>query len=334
MAKQSPTFVEVAELLIEDAKVRTALGQCSKHLLTAYRQRLQTYGRPFFGDCRIADIDSRRLRALLKWLAERKLKASSINPVMSFVSKVLKLAEEEGFIARRPNVPRAAHKDCPRPAFNQGQYRRLLAEMKRVEDTDLVRFKSRTVTWELRAITTFMVNSFLRPGDLFTIRNKHVQIVEPNAEDGEAYLRLNPPASKGHEDPVISMPAAVKIFRRTLERNTAAGFGRPDDFVFLPGAPSRAYAHRLTRQWFRLVLKRAGLAFNSKGAAFTLYSLRHTAIMLRLLNASGLDLITLARNARTSVEMLDRFYAKSLTAEMNRHQLHSFRRPTRYLTYA
>ena len=48
-----------------------------------------------------------------------------------------------------------------------------------------------------------------------------------------------------------------------------------------------------------------------------MYSLRHTAIMFRLTNSQGLDLLTLARGARTSVEMIDRFYAKHLTAEMN-----------------
>lgn len=35
----------------------------------------------------------------------------------------------------------------------------------------------------------------------------------------------------------------------------------------------------------------------------------HTAITFRLLNGGDLDLITLARNCRTSVEMIDRFYA-------------------------
>ena len=48
-----------------------------------------------------------------------------------------------------------------------------------------------------------------------------------------------------------------------------------------------------------------------------MYSLRHTAIMFRLTESQGLDLLSLARNARTSVEMIDRFYAKHLTAEMN-----------------
>jgi hypothetical protein len=54
--------------------------------------------------------------------------------------------------------------------------------------------------------------------------------------------------------------------------------------------------------------------------------------MLRLLNAENLDSLTLARNARTSVEMIDRFYAKPLTGEMNVDLLHSQRRPRKVAT--
>ena len=61
------------------------------------------------------------------------------------------------------------------------------------------------------------------------------------------------------------------------------------------------------------------------GKARSLYSLRHTAIMFRLLNAENLDSLTLARNARTSVEMIDRFYARPLTAEMRIDTLQSHR---------
>jgi hypothetical protein len=47
--------------------------------------------------------------------------------------------------------------------------------------------------------------------------------------------------------------------------------------------------------------------------------------MFRLLNSEGLDLMTLARNARTSVEMIDRFYASHLTPEMKVTELQSLK---------
>ena len=55
-------------------------------------------------------------------------------------------------------------------------------------------------------------------------------------------------------------------------------------------------------------------------------SLRHTAIMYRLLFGDGINTLALARNARTSVEMIDRFYAKPLSGEMNIAMLQSRRR--------
>jgi hypothetical protein len=51
--------------------------------------------------------------------------------------------------------------------------------------------------------------------------------------------------------------------------------------------------------------------------------------MFRLIESQGLDLLTLARNARTSVEMIDRFYAKHLLAEMNVEKLQSQRSPSK-----
>lgn len=49
--------------------------------------------------------------------------------------------------------------------------------------------------------------------------------------------------------------------------------------------------------------------------------------MYRLMFGDGINTLALARNARTSVEMIDRFYAKLLSGEMNIDMLQSKRRP-------
>jgi hypothetical protein len=97
--------------------------------------------------------------------------------------------------------------------------------------------------------------------------------------------------------------------------------------VFQPtcGDKQRAYALRTLQRQYDQLLILANLKKDGHGTSRTLYSLRHTSIMLRPLNADNLD--TVARNARTSVEMIDRFYAKPLTAEMKVDILHSQRRP-------
>ena len=47
--------------------------------------------------------------------------------------------------------------------------------------------------------------------------------------------------------------------------------------------------------------------------------------MFRLIKGDRVELLTLARSARTSTDMIDRFYAKHLTAEMNVANLQSQR---------
>jgi hypothetical protein len=48
--------------------------------------------------------------------------------------------------------------------------------------------------------------------------------------------------------------------------------------------------------------------------------------MFRLTKGDKIDSLTLAKNARTSVEMLERFYAKHLTPEMNVDKLQSMKK--------
>ena len=78
-------------------------------------------------------------------------------------------------------------------------------------------------------------------------------------------------------------------------------------------------------QLFHWVMADCGLSTGPLGQKRTLYSLRHTAITFRLLYGQGIDMLTLARNARTSVNMIERFYASSLSGEMNVGMLHSRR---------
>ena len=48
-----------------------------------------------------------------------------------------------------------------------------------------------------------------------------------------------------------------------------------------------------------------------------MYSFRHSAITFRLLYGQGIDLLTLARNARTSVDVINTYYASTVTGEQN-----------------
>jgi hypothetical protein len=191
-----------------------------------------------------------------------------------------------------------------------------------------------------------MVNTFLRPSDLKNLRHRNIEVVE----NEQKYLRITTEKSKTENLPIVSMEYAINIYKDIV--NLSDGV-KKDDFVFLPHISNRDRAMKIMSSQFNEVLKYADLKnsssgeprtlmkimssqFNevlkyadlknsSSGEPRTLYSLRHTAIMFRLTKGDHIDLLTLARNARTSVDMIERFYAKPLSAEMNVDKLQSMR---------
>jgi integrase len=132
--------------------------------------------------------------------------------------------------------------------------------------------------------------------------------------------------------PVVTMENAVSIYETLIEDHKKHGKpGGKEDFVFFPEITKDQdrwkAMDRMGRQ-FDYIVKAAGLKKSPNGEERTIYSLRHTAIMFRLTKGENIDLLTLARNARTSVEMIERFYARHLNAEMNIEKIHSMRNKT------
>ena len=143
------------------------------------------------------------------------------------------------------------------------------------------------------------------------------------------YLRLTLPPSKGHSFPITTMPWAVKVYERICRRQEVE-LGRPvepTDYVFMTQAKSRDNAIKSLAKQFDIVLDMTGLKVSNLGEPRSLYSLRHSSIMFRLMFGRTVDTLTLARNALTSPEMIDRFYAAPLQGEMNIGELQSKRRP-------
>jgi hypothetical protein len=166
-----------------------------------------------------------------------------------------------------------------------------------------------------------MVNSFVRPTDIKNMKHKHVDVVRGEHK----FLRLRLPPSKGHNNPITTMPNAVTYYERLRAHHATQGLAEAEDFVFLPEHSNREYALQKLTEQFDLVATLADLKLGPSGKPRSLYSLRHTCIMLRLMKADGIDLKTLAANSRTSVEMIDRFYARPLQGEMNIEVLQSHR---------
>ena len=108
-----------------------------------------------------------------------------------------------------------------------------------------------------------------------------------------------------------STSGAVRPFQRLVERNKP----QPTDPLF----------PKTHRELFNTILDEEGLKKDREGQPRTAYSLRHTYICLRLME--GADIYQIAKNCRTSVEMIEKYYASHIknTPRRRRDQHHAAR---------
>jgi hypothetical protein len=220
-----------------------------------------------------------------------------------------------------PPMPRIKTKDAPRSYFTQAEYRRLCStahslaqQAERMGD-----FQAAADWHELSDLIAFQLNTFLRPSEWKHLRHRHVAVQRSGPTP---HLLIALELGKTGSRSVPSMPSAVKVYDRIVARSGCD----PGAYLFLSQYPNRQTAQEKVGRSFRQLLDLTGLRFDAFGRARTLYCLRHTALMLRLLKADGLDLLTLAKAGGTSVPMLERFYLSHFAPAMKLEALQSFKR--------
>lgn len=348
------TFAKVAKMLVETEKAKVDRGQFTQISFDNLQLRLNKHVLPYLGPFDVLNINYKILNEFLIYLSalEPKLSLSTIGAYMGLARKVLVHATRHSFIDHLPEFPKVGVEDKPRGWFNVGEYKEITKVAKslagkrvewRKDSQDggksyfcvkgqakhphdrLVRYID--MTKDLPDLIVFMVNSYIRPTDVKNMQHKHVDVIKQEWE----YLRLNLPPSKGHTYPITTMPWAVRVYERICESRVKGrddGYKIPnDEYVFMPDAVSRDDALKKLQRQFEVVLEMTRLRQSPQGEDRTLYSLRHSSIMFRLLYGRNIDTLTLARNARTSPEMIDRFYAAPLQGEMNVSLLQSKRKP-------
>lgn len=295
--------------------------------------RLQKYILPIFGNIIINEINFSKLDSFVDTLSRKGVGGVAISQYLAIIRKILRNATLRGELTRLPEFPKVLGKRKSRGGFNIKEYLNLqqvswrlrgkqfhYTNQQHLNATGLDQ-RYMTMSLQLHYLIGFMANSFVRPSDIKVMKHKHVQIINNKFE----YLRLSLPETKRHDKPIVTLRRAVSIYKKLLKDSKDAGFGRPDDYVFLPEVSSRDYAMRILGFQFNWLLHETNLKNGPHGIARTLYSLRHTSITFRLLYGQGIDMLTLARNARTSVKMIENHYASTLSGEMNISLLQSKR---------
>ena len=271
----------------------------------------------WFGSKDVRKITTRDFRDHVAHVSKLRpdLSSSSKNTIMASFRNVLKIAREEGVIDKIPDTPRSEQRDNPRPFFRfhplvaeaDDDYKKLLSAAKAMADDDL-EIRGVSVTDELYDLILFTVHSFVRPtvSELYAIKHNDVTIA-----NNPARLIVTIRKGKTGYRAANTMPGAIAAFKRCCKRNPDAN---GEDYIFLPTYPNRKTASQIMQQQFNTLLKRAGIQNDLiSGKKHSLYSLRHTAICMRLVLSHGqVNIYNLAKNAGTSVDQIERFYARHL----------------------
>ena len=270
-----------------------------------------------FGHRDIRDLKTRDYQEFMDGLSRKRpdLSTSTRNMLTASFRNVLKVARDDGVIDSIPSTPRTRQKDNPRSYFpfhplvakDDDVYQAILKAAQKLAE-DEVKVRGVPVTEELYDLILFTTHSFVRPiiSELYSLKHGDVTI----ADDPKRLLLTIRNGKTGYRI-ANSMPGAVPVMKRIKARNPEA---KSSDYLFLPEYENRETASKIIQRQFREVMKAAGVQDDpSAGIKYTIYSLRHTAICMRLILSHGqVNIFNLAKNAGTSVEQIERFYARNL----------------------
>jgi hypothetical protein len=314
------TFSHFALKLLHRSRLQHQTGERSQGYIKALHWAVQNedWGLlRFFGDRDVRQIRTHTYQEYIADLTKRRpsLAASTKNTLMAAFRNVMKIARDEGVVEVVPQTPRVKSKDNPRPFFRfhplvakeDDNYQKLLVAIKKAAEEG-ASVRGFAVTDEFYDMILFLTHSFVRPisSELYAIKHSDVTV----ADDPRRLIVTVRDGKTGFRG-ANTMPAAVSVYERILQRYPNA---KPEDYIFYPQYKNRTTASGMIQRLFTEVLRHGELQTDTPtGKTHTLYSLRHTAICMRIINSEGkVNIFNLAKNAGTSVDQIERFYARFL----------------------
>jgi len=332
---EGPTFRDAASKFEAEYSVLTE-GERSPKYVEGHSLRLKVHLLPFLGDKVVSAITPQtvqdyrvhrmtsRTRRRVRMDGANKVEyeevmrpaRSTIHQEIITLRHVLKTAQRQGWIAYIPDLSppyKASGKISHRAWLSPEEYKQLYnATRERAANPPKPRWR-----WEceqLHDFVLFMVNTGLRPDEAGRLQFRDVEIVK-DAATQETILEISVRGKRG-TGYCKSMPGAVVPFERLKARKRLATRPRKGSWggsastslkeLVLP-KPTDLLFPDLRAHHLNAVLDGQGLKADREGLRRSAYSLRHTYICLRLME--GADIYQIAKNCRTSVEMIEKFYA-------------------------
>jgi integrase len=224
------------------------------------------------------------------------------------IRQVLKHAEGLGWIPYVPNLSTpymTQGKKGRRAWFSHEEYKRLYqATRRRIADGKRPGWKSRYE--DLHDFVLIMANTGLRPDEAWALEFRDVAVEDDYAtKDTILVIDVRGKTGVGY---CKSMPGAVHPFemlRARREQKLRDNGKSPEEIARV--LPTLKVFPDYSRDLFNTILEEENLKFDRDGRRRTAYSLRHTYISMRLME--GANIHQIANNCRTSVQMIEQFYA-------------------------
>jgi integrase len=300
-ANAEKTFREAAEQFLHEFPIITE-GQRNEIYVQGHERRLRKYLIPFFGDDPVSQVGTRVTEYRVHRVEQSKEKRgkpparNTIHQEIVALRQTLKTAMRHGWLRAMPDLSEPYKRNSKishRAWFSPEEYRKLYtATRKRAKHP--AREDYRWTCEQLHDSVLFTANTGLRPDEAMRLEYRDVSIVDDDAS-GETILEIEVRGKRG-VGYCKSTANAVPVFQRLKKRNKP----KPTDKIF----PNYQY------DILNRVLDEEGLKFDREGQRRTFYSLRHTYICFRLME--GADIYQIAKNCRTSVEMIEKYYASHI----------------------
>jgi integrase len=327
LLKTEKTFRIAAVQFLKEYEMITE-NQRSPRWVEGHGIRLRLHLVPFFGNLGLSEVmpgkvQEYRMHRIGTSRTGRPPARSTIHDEIVTLRLVLKTAIRHGWLSHLPDLSppyKTQGKVVHRPWFSPAEYKQLY-EATREYAQKSARSHYRWNAEQVHDYVLIMANTGLRPDEAKNLQHRDVAIVNDEAT-GERILEIEVRGKRGIGF-CKSMPNAVRPYQRLLQRakperssrlrasegSNPAGneqkFPQRTDHVF-PGNHIKL---------FNGVLARASLKLDRDGNRRTAYSLRHTYICMRLME--GADIYQIAKNCRTSVEMIERFYAAHIKTTLD-----------------
>jgi integrase len=331
------TFRKAAEKFLDEFGVLTN-GERSPRYVESLRQKINKHPNPFFGDKPVAEINEsliqdyrvHRAKAVDKDGKAAPPARTTIHIEMITLGHVLKTAKRHGWLEHLPDLSapyKASGKIAHRAWFSPEEYKTLYQATRRRSKNPLDHRKWRWECEQLHDYVLFMANTGLRPDECARLEFRDVTIVgEVVVVDGvtidNRILEIEVRGKRG-VGYCKSMPGAVRPFERARDRErlvaidatatpvvwkgTSRGGNATDETKKVKPRRTDLIFGPTQRELINEVLGELDLKFDRDGQRRTAYSLRHTYICFRLME--GADIYQIAKNCRTSVEMIEKYYA-------------------------